>query len=143
MGRTPKEKESYYIYCDGRWVECTEEVYRVYYQGKRSAKYQEEKDKKNGKVTFSEIEAERKLNMVDTLADDSIDIERQVSSDLLMQTLKRVFTEKEYEIIEGLYIQGRSLHDLAAELGINVNAVRKRRDRLYPKLKKFLEKYYE
>ncbi len=71
MGRTPKERESYYIYCEGRWVECTEEVYRVYYQGKRSAKYQEEKDKKNGKVTFSEIEAERQLNIAETLADDS------------------------------------------------------------------------
>ena len=118
-------------------AQCTEEVYRAYYQERRSAKYQVEKDKKNGKVAFSEIEAERKTSMADTLADDSIDIERQVSSNLLIQTLKRVFTEKEYEIIEGLYRQGRSLRDLDDELGINVNAVRKCQDRLYPKLKKF------
>lgn len=55
---------------------------------------------------FSNIEHE---NIDDMLIDYSVDVERQILSDILIQTIKKEFTEKEFEIIDGLYIQGISM----------------------------------
>jgi len=54
-------------------------------------------------VYFSNIEHE---NIDDMLIDYSVDVERQILSDILIQTIKKEFTEKEFEIIDGLYLQG-------------------------------------
>lgn len=140
MGRNPKIRKIYYIYCDGEMVEVSEEVYRLYYGSKRSELYQHEKESKNKVVYFSDVEHENIDNM---LIDYSVDVERQILSDLLIQTIKREFTKKEFEIIDGLYIQGMSMRELAEKLGISYNAVLKRKNRVYPKIKNFLEKYYE
>ena len=143
MGRAPKKKEQYFIYIEGQKVEVTEEVYRVYYAGRNTEDYQQKRDEKNGLLYFSDMESEDMGSAEGLLVSPEISPERKISSDLLMADIRKTFSEKECEIIEGLYIRGLSMRELARNLSININALEKRRDRLLPKLKKFLQKYLE
>ena len=134
MGRIPKERSKYIIFIEGTSVEVTREVYRVYYSGNRAERYQAERDQHHGLLRMNELDGQ--------LTDADTNVEQAVQSTLLLDAIKSTFTVKEYEIIEGLYLRRLSLRELARELGIHVYAVEKRRDRLYPKLRKFLEKYF-
>ena len=134
MGRIPKERSKYIIFIEGTSVEVTREVYRVYYSGNRVERYQAERDQHHGLLRMSELEGQ--------LTDADTNVEQAVQSTMLLDAIKSTFTVKEYEIIEGLYLRRLSLRELARELGIHVYVVEKRRDRLYPKLRKFLEKYF-
>ena len=134
MSRIPKERSKYIIFIEGTSVEVTREVYRVYYSGNRAERYQAERDQHHGLLRMSELEGQ--------LTDADTNVEQAVQSTMLLDAIKSTFTVKEYEIIEGLYLRRLSLRELARELGIHVYAVEKRRDRLYPKLRKFLEKYF-
>lgn len=88
---------------------------------------------------FSDIEHE---NIDDMIIDYSVDVERQILSDMLIQTIKREFTEKEFEIIDGLYIQGMSMRT-GREARNKLQCGFEAKNRVYPKIKNFLEKYYE
>ena len=134
MGRIPKERSKYIIFIEGTSVEVTREVYRVYYSGNRAERYQAERDQHHGLLRMSELEGQ--------LTDADTNVEQAVQSTILLDAIKSTFTVKEYEIIDGLYLRRLSLRELARELGIHVYAAQKRRDRLYPKLRKFLEKYF-
>jgi len=134
MGRIPNERSKYIIFIEGTSVEVTREVYRVYYSGNRAERYQVERDQHHGLLRMNELDGQ--------LVDADTNVEQTVQSSMLLDAIKSTFTVKEYEIIEGLYLRRLSLRELARELGIHVYAVEKRRDRLYPKLRKFLEEYF-
>lgn len=140
-GRKPIKRDKYIIRIENQPVEVTEAVYRAYYGFERRERYLEEQDREHGVMLFCELGGGRSGACCD-IPDISTDIERLAMSDLLMEALELAFDREEMFIIRGIYIDQTGLCEVARRMGLYHSSLQRRRDRLYPRLKKFLEEYY-
>lgn len=140
-GRKPMKRDRYIIRIENQPVEVTEAVYRAYYGFERRERYIEEQNREHGVMLFCELGGARSGACCD-IPDISTDIEHLAMSDLLMEALELVFDREEMFIIRGIYIDQTGLCEVARQMGLYHSSLQRRRDRLYPRLKKFLEEYY-
>ena len=97
----PKE---YYLYVNGQRVKVSEQIYKVYWREKEHEKYLEQVDKKNHLLFFSSLEHDG--NFVDNLADESVDVEKIIETQILIETVRKAMSrlnDEEREIIELFY----------------------------------------
>ena len=145
------EDKKYIVACEGKDVEVTEEVYRLYATEPESERRLIRKkkygridvDEKNEKVTFilcREDSVERLLEIGVEIKDTNDSIAALETVVTVNQALAQL-TEKERYIIEALFFNGRNERDLAHEFGISQKNVHKHKDKILAKLNKYLKNH--
>ena len=142
------------IRINGKSVEVTDEVYKVYTKYDRKMRYFE-KDLKQERLVYDELGNNIKRipsreDSLDRLLDESFmqfeDISENVedtvlnkiSTENLYKALDKL-TDNEYDLIISLYFHNLTEREYAKRQGVYPNAIHNRKVRILGKLKKFLE----
>ena len=135
----PKE---YYLYVNGQRVEVSEQIYKVYWREKEHEKYLEQVDKKNHLLFFSSLDHDG--NFVDNLADESVDVEKIIETQILIETVRKAMSrlnDEERDIIERLYFNDETLSSVARSKKVSYQAIQWRKNNILKKLKVLLKEF--
>ena len=135
----PKE---YYLYVNGQRVKVSEQIYKVYRREKEHEKYLEQVDKKNHLLFFSSLDHDG--NFVDNLADESVDVEKIIETQILIETVRKAMSrlnDEEREIIERLYFNDETLSSVARSKKVSYQAIQWRKNNILKKLKVLLKEF--
>ena len=135
----PKE---YYLYVNGQRVKVSEQIYKVYWREKEHEKYLEQVDKKNHLLFFSSLDHDG--NFVDNLADESVDVEKIIETQLLIETVRKAMSrlnDEERDIIERLYFNDETLSSVARSKKVSYQAIQWRKNNILKKLKVLLKEF--
>ena len=135
----PKE---YYLYVNGQRVKVSEQIYKVYWREKEHEKYLEQVDKKNHLLFFSSLDQDG--NFVDNLADESVDVEKIIETQILIETVRKAVSrlnDEERDIIERLYFNDETLSSVARSKKVSYQAIQWRKNNILKKLKVLLKEF--
>ena len=135
----PKE---YYLYVNGQRVKVSEQIYKVYWREKEHEKYLEQVDKKNHLLFFSSLDHDG--NFVDNLADESVDVEKIIETQILIETVRNAesrLNDEERDIIERLYFNDETLSSVARSKKVSYQAIQWRKNNILKKLKVILKEF--
>ena len=135
----PKE---YYLYVNGQKVKVSEQIYKVYWREKEHEKYLEQVDKKNHLLFFSSLDHDG--NFVDNLADESVDVEKIIETQILIETVRKAISrlnDEERDIIERLYFNDETLSSVARSKKVIYQAIQWRKNNILKKLKVLLKEF--
>lgn len=135
----PKE---YYLYVNGQRVKVSEQIYKVYWREKEHEKYLEQVDKKNHLLFFSLLDHDG--NFVDNLADESVDVEKIIETQILIETVRKAMSrlnDEERDIIERLYFNDETLSSVARSKKVSYQAIQWRKNNILKKLKVLLKEF--
>ncbi|MFQ6899896.1 MAG: sigma factor-like helix-turn-helix DNA-binding protein [Coprococcus sp.] len=135
----PKE---YYLYVNGQRVKVSEQIYKVYWREKEHEKYLEQVDKKNHLLFFSSLDHDG--NFVDNLADESVDVEKIIETQILIETVRNAVSrlnDEERDIIERLYFNDETLSSVARSKKVSYQAIQWRKNNILKKLKVILKEF--
>ena len=135
----PKE---YYLYVNGQRVKVSEQIYKVYWREKEHEKYLEQVDKKNHLLFFSSLDHDG--NFVDNLADESVDVEKIIETQILIETVRNAVSrlnDEERDIIESLYFNDVTLSSVARSKKVSYQAIQWRKNNILKKLKVILKEF--
>ena len=127
----PKE---YYLYVNGQRVKVSEQIYKVYWREKEHEKYLEQVDKKNHLLFFSSLDHDG--NFVDNLADESVDVEKIIETQILIETVRKAMSglnDEERDIIERLYFNDETLSSVARSKKVSYQAIQWRKNNILSK----------
>lgn len=137
-----QEQKIYQIRIKDQLVPVEEEVYYAYYRAKRYEKNLEEKDARNRKVLFSNLDTEM-LNGEEMIPDmEARSVEAFVIETLMLERMRKcleLLGKEEKEIIRVLFYENMSEREAAAEWGISQPAVHKRKKRVLTRLRNMME----
>ena len=135
------EKNKYIVRVQGTAVEVTEEVYRAYHGMERQLLTLYEKDARNGKVLYSDLDTAEMLGE-DMIPDrDTISVEDTAIAYILRDQLHRalkLLPPSEQKLIYEIYFQGFSERQIAQRSGIHYMTIHNRKVRILKKLGKML-----
>ncbi|WP_373264863.1 sigma factor-like helix-turn-helix DNA-binding protein [Hungatella hathewayi] len=136
-----QEQKIYQIRIKDQLVPVEEEVYYAYYRAKRYEKNLEEKDARNRKVLFSNLDTEM-MNGEEMIPDmETRSVEAFVIETLMMERMRKsleLLGEEEKEIVRVLFYENMSEREAAAEWGISQPAVHKRKNRVLTQLRNMM-----
>ena len=135
----PKE---HYLYVNGQRVKVSEQIYKVYWREKEHEKYLEQLDKKNHLLFFSSLDHDG--NFVDNLADESVDVENIIETQILIETVRKAMSglnDEERDIIERLYFNDETLSSVARSKKVSYQAIQWRKNNILKKLKVLLKEF--
>ena len=135
----PKE---YYLYVNGQRVKVSEQIYKVYWREKEHEKYLEQVDKKNHLLFFSSLDHDG--NFVDNLADESVDVEKIIETQILIETVRNAVSrlnDEERDIIERLYFNDETLSSVARSKKVSYQDKKKKKNNILKKLKVILKEF--
>ena len=136
------EHKQYYIHIPGSLVEVSESVYFAYYQEKRRNRTLEEKDERNGTVSYDGLDTPE-LSGQEMIPDrDAVSVEDAAIATILRDELHRclaLLDEPDRQLIQALYFEGLSERKDAKRVGIPQQTISDRKRRVLSRLKKFLE----
>ena len=134
--------KEYYLYVNGQRVKVSEQIYKVYWREKEHEKYLEQVDKKNHLLFFSSLDHDG--NFVDNLADESVDVEKIIETQILIETVRKAMSrlnDEERDIIERLYFNDETLSSVARSKKVSYQAIQWRKNNILKKLKLLLEDF--
>ncbi|HGL8812507.1 TPA: RNA polymerase sigma factor [Streptococcus agalactiae] len=134
--------KEYYLYVNGQRVKVSEQIYKVYWREKEHEKYLEQVDKKNHLLFFSSLDHDG--NFVDNLADESVDVEKIIETQILIETVRKAMSrlnDEEREIIERLYFNDETLSSVARSKKVSYQAIQWRKNNILRKLKVLLKEF--
>ncbi|EFR43785.1 sigma factor-like helix-turn-helix DNA-binding protein [Streptococcus pseudoporcinus] len=134
--------KEYYLYVNGQRVKVSEQIYKVYWREKEHEKYLEQVDKKNHLLFFSSLDHDG--NFVDNLADESVDVEKIIETQILIETVRKAMSrlnDEERDIIERLYFNDETLSSVARSKKVSYQAIQWRKNNILKKLKVFLKEF--
>lgn len=115
------EKKTYIVRVQGTVVEVTEEVYRAYHSIERHLLTVDEKDARNGKVLYSDLDTDELLGE-DMIPDrNSVGVEDAAIAHILYDQLHRalnLLSPTEQKLIHEIYFQGLSERQIAKRSGV-------------------------
>ena len=135
----PKE---YYLYVNGQRVKVSEQIYKVYWREKEHEKYLEQVDKKNHLLFFSSLDHDG--NFVDNLADESVDVEKIIETQILIETVRNAVSrlnDEERDIIGRLYFNDETLSSVARSKKVSYQAIQWRKNNILKKFKVILKEF--
>lgn len=132
------EERRYQIKIQDDLVEVARDIYIAYYSIERHTRTLDEKDQRNGKVLYSDLDTEETTgeDMLPDLNAEKVE-DRAVTEILLKslrQALSRLSTE-EIALIQALYFEEMTEREYAQRIGISQMGVNKRRHRILDKLR--------
>lgn len=134
--------KEYYLYVNGQRVKVSEQIYKVYWREKEHEKYLEQVDKKNHLLFFSSLDHDG--NFVDNLADESVDVEKIIETQILIETVRNAVSrlnDEERDIIERLYFNDETLSSVARSKKVSYQAIQWRKNNILKKLKVILKEF--
>ena len=134
--------KEYYLYVNGQRVKVSEQIYKVYWREKEHEKYLEQVDKKNHLLFFSSLDHDG--NFVDNLADESVDVEKIIETQILIETVRKAMSrlnDEERDIIERLYFNDETLSSVARSKKVSYQAIQWRKNNILKKLKVLLKEF--
>lgn len=134
--------KEYYLYVNGQRVKVSEQIYKVYWREKEHEKYLEQVDKKNHLLFFSSLDHDG--NFVDNLADESVDVEKIIETQILIETVRKAVSrlnDEERDIIERLYFNDETLSSVARSKKVSYQAIQWRKNNILKKLKVLLKEF--
>ena len=134
--------KEYYLYVNGQRVKVSEQIYKVYWREKEHEKYLEQVDKKNHLLFFSSLDHDG--NFVDNLADESVDVEKIIETQILIETVRKAMSrlnDEEREIIERFYFNDETLSSVARSKKVSYQAIQWRKNNILKKLKVLLKEF--
>ncbi|HFZ9496940.1 TPA: sigma factor-like helix-turn-helix DNA-binding protein [Streptococcus agalactiae] len=134
--------KEYYLYVRGQKVKVSEDIYKVYWREKEHEKYLEQVDKKNHLLFFSSLDHDG--NFVDNLADESVDVEKIIETQILIETVRKAMSrlnDEERDIIECLYFNDETLSSVARSKKVSYQAIQWRKNNILKKLKVLLKEF--
>ena len=134
--------KEYYLYVNGQRVKVSEQIYKVYWREKEHEKYLEQADKKNHLLFFSSLDHDG--NFVDNLADESVDVEKIIETQILIETVRKAMSrlnDEERDIIERLYFNDETLSSVARSKKVSYQAIQWRKNNILKKLKVLLKEF--
>ena len=135
-------KKEFYLYVNGKKVKVSEDIYKVYWREKEHEKYLEQVDKKNHLLFFSSLDHDG--NFVDNLADESVDVEKIIETQILIETVRKAVSrlnDEERDIIERLYFNDETLSSVARSKKVSYQAIQWRKNNILKKLKVLLKEF--
>ena len=135
------EGNNYYIRVRGALVQVTSEVYKACYQAKRRAKTLNEKDERNGLVSYDSMDTE------DTLGEEMIpdyslpSVEDAALENLLQEKLRNclnLLPKTDQDLLHALYFEELSERQFADKLGLHYMTVHSRKVKILANLKKMI-----
>lgn len=136
------EGKVYKVKISGKLVEVTQEVYLTYYRMDRHARFQQEKDKRNGTVSY------HALDTVDMLGEEMIpdstemSVEDTVIKNMMCEKLKlclAMISDSERNLIYSLYYDQLSERDLSKITGVPHTTIHDKKVRALKKLKRLMD----
>ncbi len=136
------EKKEYYIKIENQQVKVSEKVYRTYYGLQRQAKTLEEKDQRNSKILYSNLDTSETLGeeMIPDIG--AAKVEDIVITKLMSEKLHRCISllpEGEQELIQAIYFNQLSERKLSKKTGVHYMTLHDRKIRIIRKLRKMME----
>ncbi|HEP5087415.1 TPA: sigma-70 family RNA polymerase sigma factor [Streptococcus pyogenes] len=134
--------KEYYLYVRGQKVKVSEDIYKVYWREKEHEKYLEQVDKKNHLLFFSSLDHDG--NFVNNLADESVDVEKIIETQILIETVRKAMSglnDEERDIIERLYFNDETLSSVARSKKVSYQAIQWRKNNILKKLKVLLKEF--
>ena len=134
--------KEYYLYVRGQKVKVSEDIYKVYWREKEHEKYLEQVYKKNHLLFFSSLDHDG--NFVDNLADESVDVEKIIETQILIETVRKAMSrlnDEERDIIERLYFNDETLSSVARSKKVSYQAIQWRKNNILKKLKVLLKEF--
>lgn len=134
--------KEYYLYIRGQKVKVSEDIYKVYWREKEHEKYLEQVDKKKHLLFFSSLDHDG--NFVDNLADESVDVEKIIETQILIETVRKAMSrlnDEERDIIERLYFNDETLSSVARSKKVSYQAIQWRKNNILKKLKVLLKEF--
>ena len=138
-----------YLKVNGILIEVSGDIYDEFYHYKRKDRYFSEDLKtgtyrkmKNGKEIYippREVSLDEMMDQGVSFQ-DNMDVEEQAMRAVLKETLQRALkslTDEELSLIDGLYGEELSVSELARMEGVTREEIRKRRNRILDKLRKW------
>ena len=134
------------IRINGKSVEVTDEVYKVYTKYDRKMRYFE-KDLKQERLVYDELgniikRVPSREDSLDRLLDESFMQFKDISENVEDTVLNKILAEnlhKAYDLIISLYFHNLTEREYAKRQGVYPNAIHNRKVRILGKLKKLLE----
>ena len=134
--------KEYYLYVRGQKVKVSEDIYKVYWREREHEKYLEQVDRKNHLLFFSSLDHDG--NFVDNLADESVDVEKIIETQILIETVRKAMSglnDEERDIIERLYFNDETLSSVARSKKVSYQAIQWRKNNILKKLKVLLKEF--
>ena len=132
--------KKYYLFVNGKKIEVSEEIYKVYWQEKNHENYLKQIDKKNHLLLFSSLDQDGHFE--GNVADDKCDLNKVIQTQIMIEAVRDAvskLTDEEKEIIQRLYYDDETLRMVAKDKKISHPAMIKRRDKILRKLKDLLK----
>ena len=136
------EKKEYFIKIENQQIQVSETVYRTYYGLQRRAKTLEEKDQRNGRVLYSNLDTSETLGEEMILDMSAATVEDMVIAKLMSERLHRcinLLSKGEQELIHAIYFDQLSERKLSKKTGIHYMTLHDRKIRILQKLRKMME----
>ena len=132
--------KKYYLFVNGKKIEVSEEIYKVYWQEKNHENYLKQIDKKNHLLLFLSLDQDGHFE--GNVADDKCDLNKVIQTQIMIKAVRDAvskLTDEEKEIIQRLYYDDETLRMVAKDKKISHPAMIKRRDKILRKLKDLLK----
>ena len=124
-------------------IEVSEVVYKEHCRLNDYEKYLQRKDKKNGRMLYSNLDNERILGEEMIADQNQLSTEEQVELRLLTEKLRDcldMLSDGERELIQALFYDNLSERELSRKTGFHNMTIHNRKVRILKKLKKLMEK---
>ncbi len=136
------EKKEYFIKIENQQIQVSETVYRTYYGLQRRDKTLEEKDQRNGRMLYSNLDTSETLGeeMIPDMS--AAAVEDMVIAKLMSERLHRcinLLPKGEQELIHAIYFEQLSERKLSKKTGVHYMTLHDRKIRILQKLRKMLE----
>ena len=133
------EERKYYVRVQGTRVEVTEEVYHAFYSVERHLLTLNEKDQRNGKILYSDLDTEDMLGEEMIPDYDAVSVEDAAIANIQCQQLHQaLLPESERMLIHAVYFEGLSERKVAERTGIHYMTIHSRKVSILKNLKELM-----
>lgn len=136
------EKKKYHIRSSQTSIEVTQEVHCAYHSVERHLRTLDDKDRRNGKISYDNLDTEDLLGEEMIPDRDAVSVEDAAIALVMHQQLHQalqLLSESEQELIHALYFQELSERKLSQRTGIHYMTIHSRKVKILKKLRKLLE----
>ncbi|MBQ3194269.1 MAG: sigma-70 family RNA polymerase sigma factor [Oscillospiraceae bacterium] len=136
-----EEPKRFFIPAEGQLIEVSEEVYRAYYGMDRRERYLEERDLKNGLISYHTLDTPTHGGEAAMSNIRAPSVEDEMLASELLTLLHRcinVLPRAERELIQAIYFEGMTENEYAKKIRLTQSGVSRKRKKILSKLKELL-----
>ena len=134
--------KKYIIRIEGERIEVSKDVYEAYYHFSNHEEYLEQKDRRKGKVLFSDLDTTEMLGEA-LIPDPKESVEDMVIARLLAKKVRHcveLLPSSDRALIYAVFYNGSTEREYAEKIGVSQNAIHKRKQRILKKLRRYFKK---